>query len=174
MLSSGATFDITNTYRYTLWRGWSIDHPQVTFIMLNPSTADAQRNDPTIRRCIEFAQRWGFGSLEVVNLFAYRAANPHALLNAKNPVGAENDQFLMRAVARSACVVAAWGTKGTLLDRDKPVLQLLAHWRNVKCLGLTREGHPRHPLYVKGDTALKVFRPHVISPVTEQTKRPYA
>ena len=157
MLFSGATFDITITYRYTLWRGWSTDYPQVTFIMLNPSTADAQRNDPTIRRCIEFAQRWGFGSLEAVNLFAYRATYPVALFNAKNPVGAENDQFLMRAVARSACVVAAWGTKGTLLDRDKHVLQLLASWPNVHCLGVTKGGHPRHPLYVKSDTVLKVL-----------------
>ncbi|HLJ33607.1 MAG TPA: DUF1643 domain-containing protein [Ktedonobacteraceae bacterium] len=157
--NSGAIFDITNTYRYTLWRGWSTDHPRVTFIMLNPSTADAQRNDPTISRCIAFAQYWGFGALEVVNLFACKTTYPHDLLKAANPVGEENDQFLMQAVARSSCIVAAWGTKGNLLDRDKHILRLLASRQDIYCLGITREGYPRHPLYVKGDTGLTTFPP---------------
>ncbi len=155
--NSGAVFDKTNIYRYTLWREWFPDHPRLTFIMLNPSTADAQRNDPTISRCIAFAQRWGFGALEVVNLFAYKATNSCELLKVANPIGDENDRFLTQVLARSSCIVAAWGTKGTLLDRDKHVLQLLAQWQNVYCLGATKEGHPRHPLYVKGDTGLLPF-----------------
>ncbi|MHB8595182.1 MAG: DUF1643 domain-containing protein [Ktedonobacteraceae bacterium] len=150
--NSGAVFDKTNTYRYALWRAWSLDHPQITFIMLNPSTADAQRNDPTISRCIAFAQCWGFGALEVVNLFAYKATHPSDLLKAANPVGEENDRFLLQALSRSSCLVAAWGTKGTLLARDKQVLQLLGHWRQVYCLGTTRDGHPLHPLYVSRNT----------------------
>lgn len=157
--NSGAIFDHTNAYRYILWRAWSAHHPQITFIMLNPSTADAQRNDPTISRCIAFAQCWGFGALEVVNLFACKATYPHDLLKVANPVGEENDQFLMQAVARSSCIVAAWGTKGTLLDRDEQVLRLLAPRQKVYCLGITREGYPRHPLYVKGDTGLVAFPP---------------
>ena len=127
--------------------------------MLNPSTADAQKNDPTIIRCITFAQYWGFGALEVVNLFAYKATYSRDLLKAANPVGEENDWFLRQALSRSTCIVAAWGTKGTLLDRDKQVLQLLARWQNVHCLGTTKCGHPRHPLYVKGDTGLIPFIP---------------
>lgn len=157
--NSGAIFDDTNTYRYTLWRAWSGDHPRLTFVMLNPSTADAQENDPTISRCIGFARRWGFGALEVVNLFAYKATYSHDLLKVKNPVGEENDRFLLQALSRSSCIVVAWGTKGILLDRNKQVLQLLAQWQNVHCLGVTKDGHPRHPLYVKGDTGLIPFVP---------------
>jgi len=134
--NNGAIFDKTDTYRYTLWRVWSLDYPRITFIMLNPSTADAQRNDPTISRCIAFAQRWEFGALEVVNLFAYKATFPGELLKAKNPVGEGNDRFLLQALSRASCVVAAWGTKGTLLDRDKQVLKLLARWQNIHCLGI--------------------------------------
>ncbi len=155
--NSGAIFDTTNTYRYTLWRVWYPDHPRLTFIMLNPSTADAQRNDPTISRCITFAQHWGFGALEVVNLFAYKATYPRDLLKVANPIGEENDRFLLQALSRSSRIVAAWGTKGTLLGRDKQIIQLLARRQNVHCLGATKDGHPRHPLYVKGDTGLLPF-----------------
>jgi hypothetical protein len=161
--NSGALFDSTNTYRYNLWRAWSPDHPRIAFIMLNPSTADAQRNDPTINRCIAFAQCWGFGALEVVNLFAYKATYSRDLLKVANPVGEENDRFLLQAVARSSRIIAAWGTKGTLLDRDKRVLELLADWQNVYCLGTTKCGHPRHPLYMKGDTGLTAFLPGAMS-----------
>ena len=150
-MKSGAIFDTTNTYRYTLWRSWSPDHPHLTFIMLNPSTADAQRNDPTISRCLAFARDWGFGSLEVVNLFAYKTAYPSDLLRVPDPVGEENDRFLQQAIARSSCIVAAWGTKGILLDRNRQVLQLLTDKQHIYCLGLTRDGHPRHPLYIKGN-----------------------
>jgi hypothetical protein len=155
---SGAIFDTTGRYRYTLWRAWCADHARVVFIMLNPSTADEQTNDPTIRRCIGFAQRWGFGSLEVVNLFAYRATSPHDLLKADDPIGRENDHFLVQALARAGCIVAAWGTKGTLLRRDKCVIQLLDTWRNVQCLGTTKAGHPRHPLYVRAEAELVDFQ----------------
>jgi hypothetical protein len=125
--------------------------------MLNPSAADAQRNDPTIARCIAFAYTWKFGSLEVVNLFAYRTSNPRELVNIDDPIGPENDGYLMQALERSSCIVAAWGTKGTLLGRDRQVLQILTCWRNVSCLGCTKGGHPRHPLYLKGDTPLAAF-----------------
>ncbi len=157
--NSGAIFDRTNTYRYTLWRVWSPDHPRITFIMLNPSTANEQRNDPTISRCIAFARHRGFGALEVVNLFACKATYPRDLLKVANPVGEENDRFLTQALSRSSCIVAAWGIKGTLMDRDKQILQLLEHRQHVYCLGMTRGGHPRHPLYVKGDTGLAAFPP---------------
>ena len=156
-ISSGAIFDPTNTYRYTLWRAWSPDHPQVTFVMLNPSTADAQRNDPTISRCLAFAQHWGFGTLEVVNLFAYKTAYPSDLLKVTHPIGAENDHFLLQAIARSSCIVVAWGTKGAFLDRDKQVLQFLAQCQRIYCLGITRDGHPRHPLYTRRDIELIPF-----------------
>lgn len=164
-VDSGALFDSSGTYRYTLWRRWSIDHPQVAFIMLNPSTADEQSNDPTIRRCIDFAWTWGFGGLEIVNLFAYRATLPRQLLKAEKPIGAENNSYLLQASQRSASLVLAWGTHGTYLGRDRAVLNLITHCKTktLNCLGVTKDGCPRHPLYVKKKTRLIEF--HVLSPV---------
>ena len=155
--NSGAIFDATDLYRYSLWRTWSIDYPRVAFIMLNPSIADAQHNDPTIRRCISFARAWGFGSLEVVNLFAYRTPDSRALSRVANPVGEDNDRFIVQAVWRARCVIIAWGAKGTLLNRDEVVLDLLAGQDRLYCLGRTKDGYPRHPLYVKGDASLLTF-----------------
>lgn len=145
-LGSGAWID--GRYRYLLWRRWA-EADSLLFIMLNPSTADAERDDPTIRRCIGFARSWGFGGVEVVNLFAWRATLPRALARARDPVGPHNDRAISQAVARSRAVIAAWGVHGALGDRDEQVAQLLAATR-LRCLGLTRDGAPRHPLYVAG------------------------
>ncbi len=153
----GAVFDASGMYRYSLWRAWYADHPRVGFVMLNPSTADEQRNDPTIRRCIEFARAWRFGSIEVVNLFAYKGTDMKELLKVDDPVGDENDFFIERAMERCSTVVAGWGTKGTLLGRDRQVMQLLRCKQDVYCLGVTKDGHPRHPLYVRGDIRLARF-----------------
>jgi hypothetical protein len=152
-----AIFDPTGMYRYSLWREWCPDSPPVAFIMLNPSTADDRKDDPTIRRCIGFAHTWGFGALEVVNLFAYRATDSRKLLGVDDPVGPENDEYIMQAVERCSYVVVAWGTKGLLLDRNRQVIRLLAGLRHVGCLGVTKDGHPRHPLYVRGNTKVVAF-----------------
>lgn len=159
-VDSGAIFDTTGTYRYTLWRGWSPESPQIAFIMLNPSTADEARDDPTIRRCIGFAKTWGYGALEVVNLFAYRADHPTALRDVEYPIGAENDRYLLQAIGRCVTLVLAWGTLGSLLDRDREVFKLLAGCKaqTLHCLGVTRDGYPRHPLYVKKQMRLFEFR----------------
>ncbi len=153
----GAIFDINGRYRYSLWRAWSSYHPRIAFVLLNPSTADEQRNDPTIRRCIGFARAWNFGSMEVVNLFAYRTTDCRELLKIDDPVGEENNYFLIQAVERCSTVVVGWGTRGTLLARDLQVLSLIAGRKDVHCLGITKNGQPRHPLYVKGDTSLVPF-----------------
>jgi hypothetical protein len=153
----GAIFDVNSRYRYSLWRAWSAHHPRIAFILLNPSTADEQRNDPTIRRCVGFARAWNFGSLEVVNLFAYRATHYRELFRASDPIGEENNCFLLHAVQRCSTVVLGWGNRGTLLGRDHQVIQLLAGRKEVYCLGLTKDGQPRHPLYIKGDTNLEPF-----------------
>jgi len=151
---TGATFDPTGLYRYSLWRVWNPAGIRVVFIMLNPSTADAGRNDPTIRRCLKFAQQWGYGALEVVNLFAYRTSSPIALRHIENPVGIENDCSVLEAVLRSDCTVVAWGNGGSFQGRDRIVLDLLAQQPALYCLGITRLGQPRHPLYVKANTRL--------------------
>jgi hypothetical protein len=156
-IESGAVFDVSGRYRYALWRAWSTYNPRIAFILLNPSTADEERNDPTIRRCIGFARAWKFGSVEVVNLFAYRATGAKELLKIDDPVGEENNYYLIQAVERCSTVVVGWGIRGTLLGRDSQVLSLLAGRKDKFCLGITKDGQPRHPLYVKGDTILVPF-----------------
>lgn len=156
---SGAEFSSCRRYRYRLWRRWG-DGPWVCWIMLNPSTATATEDDPTIRRCISFSKRWGCGSLDVVNLFAFRSTDPAALKNEDDPVGPENNAAILKSVDRAALVVAAWGVHGTLDGRDARVKALLSG--RLQCLGTTKEGHPRHPLYVAGSTAL-VALPTVLS-----------
>lgn len=157
--SSGAIIDDSEEYRYSLWRVWNDKLPRVTFIMLNPSTADSREDDPTLRRCIKFAMDWGYGSLEVVNLFAYRSTDPKMLLSAHDPIGKENNQYILNALARSEKIILAWGTKGILFDRDKDVLQLIQENRvPIYALELTKEGHPRHPLYVKANKIPELYK----------------
>jgi hypothetical protein len=141
-----AIFDVTSHYRYSLTRRWDAALPRLGFVMLNPSTADDATDDPTIRRCISFARAWGFGALEVVNLFAYRATDPEVLRIVTDPLGPNNDYFIGEMVSRSARIVVAWGIHGTLKGRDCAAMSLLGP--GLHCLGVTIAGHPRHPLYI--------------------------
>jgi hypothetical protein len=154
----GAQFDPTGRYRYALWREWNASRPRLTVVMLNPSTADAERDDPTIRRCVQFAQGWGYGSLEVVNLFAYRATCPAGLQQVPDPVGDDNDRALLGAAERAAMLLVAWGNWGQLYGRDRTVLALLAATRPLYCLGINHSGQPRHPLYLRADTQPMLFQ----------------
>ncbi|MFN0132735.1 MAG: DUF1643 domain-containing protein [Phycisphaerales bacterium] len=141
-------------YRYQLTRTWDGELPTVAFVGLNPSTADATLDDPTVRRCIGFARDWGFGALVLVNLFALRSTEPSKLYSAREPVGPENDRWLRLAEVNAATMVAAWGAHGGLLGRDQVVRGLIP---TLKCLGRTRDGHPRHPLYLSKSTSLEEF-----------------
>ena len=145
---SNAYLDSTGSYRYVLSRVWREQAGKVVFVMLNPSTADGEVDDPTIRRCVRFTEDWGYGSLEVVNLFAVRSTDPKEILRHDEPVGAENDIYIQKAVSEADLVVAAWGTRGYWLQRDRMVFDLLKG-KNVYCLSTTRDGYPRHPLYVR-------------------------
>ncbi|MCA9774331.1 MAG: DUF1643 domain-containing protein, partial [Myxococcales bacterium] len=120
-----ARFDATGTYRYGLIRLWDAARPRALFIMLNPSTADAEREDPTIRRCIGFARTWGFGSMEAVNLFAYRTTDPARLPLHPAPIGPANDAAIARAAGRAGTIVLAWGHHGAGAARAADVLRLL-------------------------------------------------
>ncbi|TVQ30888.1 MAG: DUF1643 domain-containing protein [Phycisphaeraceae bacterium] len=159
MLRTGAEFDPTGKYRFRLWRRWRRAGPAAVFIMLNPSTADAQRNDPTVRRCIGFAHDWGYAGVEVVNIFALRSTLPAALLAIRDPVGPGNDRRILAAARRAhragAPVVAAWGNHGALHGRGGAVLGYLdgAGIAPVT-FGLTGAGHPRHPLYTPAAATL--------------------
>lgn len=141
--------DIEGEYRYRLGRTWDDAASRACWIMLNPSTADATVNDPTIRRCIGLSRAWGYGSLVVVNLFALRSTDPRALRTHLSPVGTRNDEAIMEESARAGLVVAAWGTHGSLRGRHGYIREALA--TRLHHVGLTKEGFPRHPLYVRGD-----------------------
>lgn len=171
----GASITENGLYRYSLTRSWSPEpetvelHRPVVWIMLNPSTADAKVDDPTIRRCIGFTRAWHHCHLTVVNLMAYRATAPADLVAARGAdvdiVGPLNDQVIIAAAQGASLVVAAWGSHRFAARRAEIVLSLIDPERGsplsgtpVSCLGRTQGGHPKHPLYVRGDTALEVFR----------------
>ena len=139
-------------YRYSLERVWDNSKQMLTWVMLNPSTADWEQDDPTIRRCMGFARSSDYGGIIVVNLFALRATNPDDMKAALDPVGPENMAKLAETLGASHRVVAAWGTHGGYRDQDQKFIDI-ARSMNIKvyCLGVTKEGFPRHPLYVKAD-----------------------
>lgn len=141
-------------YRYQLSRVWDESKLKVMFIMLNPSTADASQDDPTIRRCINFAKSWGFGGLMVGNLFAYRATNPKELLNVLDPAGEENQKFLDEMFETCETIVCAWGNSkivSTIHKRDSGYKPLGPSKDRLHYLELSNDGTPKHPLYLKGD-----------------------
>lgn len=140
-------------YRYALTRRWS-DGPNCGFIMLNPSTADAERDDPTIRRCIGFARREGCGGLIVLNLFAYRATKPEDMAAASDPVGPHADHHLLDFIQNvDGPLIAAWGSHWMAKTRAADVTAMIGS--HCSCLGKTKNGSPRHPLYVRADTPLE-------------------
>jgi len=152
-LQRSAQFDATGQYRYRLDRRWNAESGAIAFIMLNPSRADHRRDDPTVRRCIGLAQSWQYGSLVVVNLFGYCSSTPKALSTVADPIGSNNDDALLQACQSVDQIVLAWGNGGHLYDRDRQILALLHPYRDrLACLGLTRLGRPRHPLYVPRQT----------------------
>lgn len=139
-----AEFSPCRRYRLELGRRWR-DGQTAVFIGLNPSTADESQDDPTIRRCINFAKLWGCGSLVMLNLFAFRATDPAVMKRELEPVGVGNDEVLMKWAKDAAFIVATWGVHGTHKGRDQEVRKLLPA---LQCLGTTKDGHPKHPLYL--------------------------
>lgn len=145
--AKGADLSPCGQYRYRLWRTWDASLDTATWVMLNPSTADASKDDATIRRCIGFTKRWGLGGIEVVNLFAWRSTYPHELYKAADPVGAGNDLVIEQAAYRGRRVILAWGDHGKHRDRSYKVRQALTECGlRLDCLGLTAHKEPRHPL----------------------------
>lgn len=151
-----AEFSPCGRWRYVLARRWAAG-PGLLCVLLNPSRADAVRNDPTLLRCVARAQRLGFGGLRVVNLFAWRARDPAALGRAVDPVGPENDAALLRGARWADRILCGWGAGGRRSGRDAEVLRLLGR-RRLWHLGLTAGGQPRHPLYVGYEVAPQEWR----------------
>lgn len=151
-----ALFSPCRNYRYSLWRDLNVLAPDndgyVMFIGLNPSTADEVNNDPTIRRCMGFAETWGYGALCMTNLFAFRATDPLVMKEQAEPVGDYNDSHLVELAQSAGLVVAAWGTHGTFMNRGEAVKKLIP---NLHYLRLTKNGLPEHPLYLPGSLVPK-------------------
>ena len=150
MSPSSAVISADQQYRYLLRREFGGGSGACLFVMINPSTADAELDDPTIRRCITFAQREGCSTLEVVNLYAYRSTDPKQLWQVFDPVGPDNDCHIKVAVSRADIVIAAWGANAKRL-RAKSVTRLIP---DGYALGFTKDGTPKHPLYLKLDAPL--------------------
>jgi hypothetical protein len=144
-----AIFSGDRKHRYLLSRRVALADGEVLFIMLNPSTANEVKDDPTIRRCMGFAETWGYGILTVCNLFAYVTSDPDVLRSVDDTVGRDNDAYIACCALRAQLVICAWGAFDEARGRDDQVLDLLS--RNMVdawCLGLTKDGYPLHPLYV--------------------------
>lgn len=150
-LKRSAEISDCGRYRWWLRRSWDRggNGKAVCFVMLNPSTADAMIDDPTIRRCMGYAQRWGYSTLSVRNLFAYRATNPADLRGVADPEGGERGDMELQAAATADLVICAWGAGGPFRKRDRRALELLAG-KPLHCLKVTKNGDPQHPLYLAG------------------------
>ena len=145
-------------YRYLLRRVWSHERMRALFVMLTPSTADAEIDDATIRSCTRLCKSWGYGSFEVVNLFGWRATDPKELTVVDDPVGADNDGIAEAAVARSDVAICAWGANPAAEQRALSMWAIIKRQRPaVFCLGRTKHGCPKHPLYIKTGTAPVVY-----------------
>jgi hypothetical protein len=189
-VARGAEISDCGKYRYRLWREWRLGNSQqwdmwteddgspaldgagqqigeplaCVFVMLNPSTADGNEDDPTIRRCVSFAQREGYDRLEVINLFSYRATDPKALLalnHNDDPVGTDNERHVDLTLNRAGLVICGWGVHGGHIGQDETMLgwlqdriDLLPRQVAIMALGITKAGHPRHPLYLPSNAPL--------------------
>lgn len=161
-----AAFSGCGHYRYALWRdtGCLGGEGIVLFVMLNPSTADAKLDDPTIRRCIRFARDWGYAKLAVGNLYALRATDPADLRDAAeagvDPVGPDNDEWLTKLAGNAWTTILAWGAHPMAERRARDVRQLVEGWSGgtAQCLGQTKSLAPRHPLYVRASQRPEPFK----------------
>ncbi len=146
---SGAQFSPCRRWRYLLWRRWDPALPVANFLMLNPSTADEFKLDPSCTRARLYAERWGYGALIVTNLFGWRATDPEAMKAVRDPVGRGNDRAILRAARESALVVCAWGNHGAHLGRSDTVRELLRKGKiEPRVLRMNAGGEPAHPLYL--------------------------
>lgn len=157
-LYSIATISECENYRYTLERIWADGGRLVLWVMLNPSTADAMKDDRTIGRCISFSKAWGYDGILVGNLYALRSRDPKALTQAADPVGPCNMGHLMGLASRASLIVCAWGQPGPLDGQNKIVRDRLRAVQPVYHLGVNADGNPKHPLYLHSKTELRRWR----------------
>lgn len=160
-MKKGALFSEDRRYRYLLWRDWEKNaRKRVAFVGLNPSTADETEDDNTVRRCIDFAKRWGYDGMFMLNIFAFRATDPKVMKREKRPIGPMNDKYILAAAKDCGpdSVVGCWGSHGAHFGRGIEVSRMLARangWH--MCLGKTASMHPKHPLYLSRETEIEVY-----------------
>jgi hypothetical protein len=159
LTESSAVLSPCGLYRYSLTRTWNRRLKPAVWCLLNPSTADDTRNDPTVRRLIGFSAGWGYGGLILVNLFALRSTDPSALYSHPDPIGPDNGATLRNAAAINNEVIAAWGIHGNCRSRGLLVARALraVPGCRVLCLGKTLDGSPKHPLRLRRDTPLEEY-----------------
>lgn len=152
-VDKGATFSNDRKYRYRLWRVWDTSKKPILFLMLNPSTADENVLDPTVRRCVGYAMKWGYGRMDVCNIFALRSTDPKELYKSEDPIGVENDTHIRIAANECDKIIAAWGNHGGYKNRSIDIIKLLTYPIEypVYALAKTKSNQPVHPLYQKGD-----------------------
>ncbi len=167
------TWSADRRYRYFLRRPWheqvaqgfaepemsAEGRPPIAFLLLNPSTADEVKDDPTVARCRRYAVAWGFGEVIVLNAFAYRATDPKDMRAQADPVGPDNDATLLATLpavqALGGRLVCGWGNHGAHLGRSDQLRALLADFEGLRCFPKTKAGEPGHPLYLRKDVALQ-------------------
>lgn len=178
----GALFSECEQYRYVLWRCWDMEnHGSVAFVALNPSTATSLDDDPTVRRCINFAKDWGAGRMYMLNAFAYRATDPDHMKNEINPVGSHNDWYISQIASQADITVICWGSHGKHDSRDADLLDLLNdHDIKPWCLGWNKGMTPKHPLYLSADLVPRPYYSfnqysdhHYIQNIWEQKRENY-
>lgn len=146
---STAVYSDCECYRYALTRNWNPTGNRLLFVMLNPSKATEVQNDPTVERCERRARALGFGAVQVTNIFAWRETDPHKMRKARDPIGPDNDRTLQEGALWADMIIAAWGTHGAHLDRGAATEALLRRTgKPLHSLGLSKQGHPKHPLYI--------------------------
>jgi hypothetical protein len=157
-LENDAVISECGKYRYLLRRVWDQKKPRALLIMLNPSTADARQDDPTIRSCVRLVSELGYGSIEVVNCFAWRATKPTDLPDMARAIGPDNEAVTIGAIGRCDIVICAWGANSMAIERGRHV-RALTQWKRpaAYCFGKTKDGAPKHPLYIKSGTPLETF-----------------
>lgn len=161
MIDRKTIFSPDRVHRYTLWREFNLFSSKfVQFIGLNPSTADEQADDPTIRRCIGFAQSWGYGAICMTNLFAFRATLPQVMKEAADPLGPDNMKWINAVAQEADLIVAAWGVDGDFRKQHREVLQAAIDWpKPIHCLAVTQSRQPKHPLYILGSAQPVLYTP---------------
>lgn len=161
-IESGAVISPCEQYRYQLHRIWNRELPLIMWIMLNPSTADASKDDATIRRLTGFTKDWGYGGFYVCNLFAFRATKPTDIPRTPSlAIGDENNDYIQSTSRKCEKIILAWGGHGNRFNRDKEVIKIVTEWekKDIYCLGLTNDNSPKHPLYLPKNLTPIPFEP---------------